>query len=204
LFSRSWFKYFRELFSTSTCLTITMYNQSYISGVYLFGVNVNPRFGTKSTLFLPKSNELTFLALYPLFSHNLLISHTHLIGILYASHRHLIRPPTVHIFRLSPVHHSPERTNIILTGCLYPKSIYSSFVKEISKSNLLKLIWENSKSFGENYYGRIFSANRKIARPSGLTLNNKITPDNIFMKTNSLVWDDNYFSLVYEIEKSSR
>ena len=79
----------------------------------------------------------------------------------------------------------------------------SSFVKEISKSNLLKLIWENSKSFGENYYGRIFSANRKIAQPSGLTLNNKITPDNIFMKTNSLVWDDNYFSLVYEIERAA-
>ena len=79
----------------------------------------------------------------------------------------------------------------------------SSFVKEISKSDLLKLIWENSDVFGENYYGRIFSANRKIAQPSGLTLHNKITPDSIFMKTNSLVWDDNFFSLVYEIESAS-
>lgn len=77
----------------------------------------------------------------------------------------------------------------------------SLFAKEISKSDLLKFIWKNSNVFGENYYGRIFSANRKSTKPSGLTLNNKITPDNIFMKTNSLVWDDDFFSLNYEIER---
>ena len=78
----------------------------------------------------------------------------------------------------------------------------SSFVKEISTSNLLKLIWENSKIYGENYYGRIFSANRKLTKPSGLTLNNIITPENIFMKTNSIVWDEDYFSLDYKISRT--
>lgn len=79
----------------------------------------------------------------------------------------------------------------------------SSFIKKISESHLLKMIWEYSKMHGENYYGKAFSANRKRAKPLGLTLNNRISPEGIYMKTNSLTWDENYFSINYKIVRAS-
>jgi hypothetical protein len=58
--------------------------------------------------------------------------------------------------------------------------------------------------YGENYYGRIFSANRKITKPSGLTQNNIITPDNIFLETGSVELDDDYFSIGYNIKRENQ
>mgnify|MGYP001443704484 CR=1 FL=1 len=77
----------------------------------------------------------------------------------------------------------------------------SSFTKKISESEYLKFIWENSDLFGENYYGRIFSANRSKTPSTGLTLDNIISPPNIYMKINAVVWDDDYFSLEYAFDR---
>lgn len=79
----------------------------------------------------------------------------------------------------------------------------SSFTKKISDSEYLKFIWENSDLFGENYYGRIFSANRSKTPSTGLTLDNIISPQNIYMKINAVVWDDDYFSLEYAFDSQS-
>ncbi|MFA5012746.1 MAG: hypothetical protein WC644_12450 [Ignavibacteria bacterium] len=78
----------------------------------------------------------------------------------------------------------------------------SSFTKEISENKYLKFIWKNSDLFGENYYGRIFSANRSKTPSTGLTPNNIISPPNIYMKTNALIWDDDYFSLEYSFDSN--
>jgi hypothetical protein len=80
----------------------------------------------------------------------------------------------------------------------------SSFTKEISKNDLLKVIWKHSDIPAENYYSRIFSANRKRTEPSGLTLHNIITPDNIFLETGSVVLDDDYFSIGYKIKSENQ
>jgi len=105
-------------------------------------------------------------------------------------------------FRSKPKPRDPDKPKSQKTLDNENAFAYTSlFVKEISKNKLLKFIWENSKLKGENYYGRIFSANRKAVNPSGLTLYNTITPESIYMKINSLVLDDDYFSLDYEIQR---
>jgi len=108
-------------------------------------------------------------------------------------------------FRAKPRPRDPDRPKSQKTIDNENGFAYTScFTKEISKNDLLKFIWEHSNMYGENYYGRIFSANRKIAKPAGLTLNNIITPDNIFLKTGSVELDDDYFSIGYNIKRENQ